>query len=152
MARDSVRGPMIDPDDNALSSERISSVIDFETAVLRITSARLATALVQLASNESIRVIEALASTIANSLRSESDLDQPFAYERVRLLRQMRSVPGMDPTRIEMIRMVAKRALCGSLPDPTRGANAFHRVEKTPDWAKDVLPSAVFGSFIFYRL
>jgi hypothetical protein len=39
----------------------------------------------------------------------------------------------------------------GSLADPTRGATAFHRIETTPPWSRDLLPIATFGSFLFYR-
>lgn len=143
---------MFNTDDNSMPSRQTSTIINFETAARRITSDRIAAALLHLASDESVRVIEALASTIANSLRSESDIDQPFAYERVRLLQHRQYTPGVDPTRIAIIRRIARRAMCGTLSDPTRGANAFHRAETTPDWSRDVLPSAVFGPFIFYRL
>ncbi len=132
--------------------EQQATVIDFEAAAQRITSDRIAAALSRLAGKENIRVIEALASAIANSLKSEGDFDQPFAYERVQLLRHSRNLYGEDQTKIAAIRRIARRALCETLCDPTRGSNAFHRVEISPDWSKDILPVAVFGPFLFYRL
>ena len=36
---------------------------------------------------------------------------------------------------------------CRSLTDPTRGANAFHRIEASPDWARELLPVAVYGPY-----
>lgn len=134
-----------------LDGQTSSTVIDFETAALRITSDRIAATLHFLAGDESIRVLEALASAIANSLKSEHDADQPFAYARVKLLRQARSFHGENQEKAATIRMIARNALRGNLRDPTRGSNAFHRVETTPEWSKDVLPVAVFGPFIFYR-
>jgi hypothetical protein len=41
--------------------------------------------------------------------------------------------------------------LRGSLTDPTRGANAFHRIEASPAWARELLPVAVYGPYLFYR-
>ena len=53
--------------------------------------------------------------------------------------------------RLGLCRRIARRALRGSLTDPTRGANAFHRIEASPDWARELLPVAVYGPFLFYR-
>ena len=53
--------------------------------------------------------------------------------------------------RLGLCRRVARRALRGSLTDPTRGANAFHRIEASPDWARELLPVAVYGPYLFYR-
>jgi hypothetical protein len=139
-------------DSDRSRSRQTSIVIDFETAAQRITSDRIAAALLHLARDESIRVIEALASAITNSLRSEGDIDRPFAFDRVQLLRHPRSVHGENEAKTAAVRRIAQRALSGSLYDSTHGSNAFHRVETTPDWAKDTLPAAVFGPSLFYRL
>jgi hypothetical protein len=48
-------------------------------------------------------------------------------------------------------RRVARRALRGSLADPTKGANAFHRIEASPPWARPLLPIAMYGPYLFYR-
>lgn len=143
---------MIDTDGGNIRREQTSTIIDFETAAQRITSERIAAALLHLARDESVRVIEALASAIANSLKSEGDIDQPFAYERVQLMRHPRSMHGEDQSKTAAIRRIARRALSGTLYDPTRGSNAFHRIETTPEWSKDILPDAAIGPFLFYRL
>ena len=46
----------------------------------------------------------------------------------------------------------ARRALRGSLNDPTDGATAFHRVDDNPDWTRAHLPVAIAGPFLFYRV
>lgn len=132
--------------------ETESTIIDFEAAVKRVTAGRLAAALLHLASGENIRVVEALASTIANSLRLDSDIDRPFAFDRVRLLRYPNTLAADETPRTAAFQRIARRALSGTLSDPTRGATAFHRIETTPEWSNDLLPIAVFGSFLFYRL
>jgi hypothetical protein len=132
--------------------ETESTIIDFEAAVKRVTAGRLAAALLHLASGENIRVVEALASTIANSLRLDSDIDRPFAFDRVRLLRYPNTLAADETPRTAAFQRIARRALSGTLSDPTRGATAFHRIEATPEWSNDLLPIAVFGSFLFYRL
>lgn len=143
---------MIEGKKEAFGEQKSSTVIDFESAAQRITADRLAAALSRFAGGENIRVIEALASAIANNLRSEIDIDQPFAYERVRLLRHSLVLQGEDQDKTAMIRRIARRALSGTLFDPTRGSNAFHKVDTTPEWSKEILPVAVFGPFLFYRL
>jgi hypothetical protein len=60
-------------------------------------------------------------------------------------------VVGDFGCRLGLCRRVARRALRGSLSDPTRGANAFHRIEASPDWARELLPVAVYGPYLFYR-
>jgi hypothetical protein len=42
--------------------------------------------------------------------------------------------------------------LRGSLADPTLGATAFHRIDANPAWSRELLPVAVIGSFLFYKL
>lgn len=134
------------------ADETESTIIDFEEAAKRVTAGRLAAALLHLASEENIRVVEALASTIANSLRFDSDIDRPFAFDRVRLLRYPDTLAADETPKTAAFQRIARRALSGTLSDPTRGATAFHRIETTPDWSNDLLPIAVFGSFLFYRL
>ncbi len=138
--------------DGDVSGKHTSTVIDFDAAVQRITSDRVARLLADLAGNESVRVLEALACAITNGLRSEADIDQPFAYERVRLLKHQRKLQGENRSATNMLRRIANRALRGTLYDHTRGLNAFHRVEVTPGWSVDILPLAVIGPFVFYRI
>lgn len=111
----------------------------------------LALHLLGLAGDQSVRVVEALAAALANGGRHRPEATPDPV---------VRTTPGLceDPTSIDdlgrrlgLCRRVARRALRGSLADPTRGANAFHRIEEGPDWARDLLPVAMFGPFLFYR-
>jgi hypothetical protein len=111
----------------------------------------LALHLLGLAGDESVRVVEALAAALANGGRHRPGA----ALDAV-----VRTSPGLceDSTSIDdlgrrlgLCRRVARRALRGSLADPTRGANAFHRIDEGPGWARDLLPVAMFGPFLFYR-
>lgn len=47
---------------------------------------------------------------------------------------------------------IARRALAGTLPDPTRGATHYHPGEALPRWALGLVPDAVLGGLVFYRL
>ncbi len=127
-------------------------VIDFEAAATRITTDRIAAALVHLAGNENIRVIEAMASTIVNALKSSSEASHPFVFGRTRLLRYPSKISTDETPKTAAFRRIARRALSETLNDPTRGATAFHRIDTTPDWSQNLLPVAVFGSFLFYRV
>ena len=135
------------PDDSPSSSE----VIDLEAKAQSMTVDRIAALLLELAREQSVRTLEALASTIVNSLGIDRDIDQPFPLDRVRLLKA--PAPGIlvrDPT-VDMCRRIAMRALRRTLPDPTGGATVFHRIEEAPTWTKSLHPVAIFGPFLFYR-
>ena len=142
---------MMQSDNVELAEEQGATVINFQTVVQRITADRLAAALLRLASDGSIRLVEALASTIVNGLRSESDIDRPFGLERVDLLRFPSSLAHDDSPKTAAFRRIARRALSGTLNDPTGGATAFHHIDASPEWSVDLLPITVFGSFLFYR-
>ena len=113
----------------------------------------LTLALLDLAEADSVHVIEALAAALVNDLRDRpedaaEDWSTPSAptglCEDGRVMRDFEC-------RLGLCRRVARRALRGSLTDPTRGANAFHRIEASPDWARELLPVAVYGPYLFYR-
>jgi N-acetylmuramoyl-L-alanine amidase len=112
----------------------------------------LALTLLALGGDQSVRVIEALAATLVNRRGRPSG-------DRVLGLCELPS-PGFwhaEPActcreMLKLCRRVARRALRGSLADLTLGAGAFHRFEDNPDWARDLLPVASFGSFLFYQL
>jgi N-acetylmuramoyl-L-alanine amidase len=120
------------------------------TPDLRPEVDRLARALLALAGNQSVRVIEALAATLVNRAQvsprsSDYGLAEPpvdFAGAPV--------ANGADAV-LQLCRRVARRAVRGSLADPTQGATAFHRIETTPPWSRDLLPIATFGPFLFYK-
>lgn len=113
---------------------------------------RLAGTLFDLAGDQDVRVIEALAAVLARQWQGEHDepysgLSEPTAQPRF-----MNEGSGPDaPRRRAICQRIARRALCGSLVDPTRGATAVHRIDISPPWSRDLLPIGMFGPFLFYR-
>jgi N-acetylmuramoyl-L-alanine amidase len=113
----------------------------------------LSLTLLDLAGSESVRVIEALAAALVNDLHEraeEAPGNWPVAVSYTGLCEDGRVIEDFGG-RLGLCRRVARRALRGSLTDPTRGANAFHRIEASPDWARELLPVAVYGPYLFYR-
>jgi hypothetical protein len=109
--------------------------------------------LLDLAGAESVRVIEALAAALVNDLHErpeEATRNWAIVAAPVGLCEDDRVIQDFGD-RLGLCRRVARRALRGSLTDPTRGANAFHRIEASPDWARELLPVAVYGPYLFYR-
>lgn len=111
----------------------------------------LAQNLQALAAGENVRAIEALAATLVN--RRAADGGQAPS---VTCMNGLAEAPapwlGANQAAASVCRRVARRALGGSLTDPTGGATAFHHIDATPDWARGRYPVAVFGSYLFYRL
>ena len=110
--------------------------------------------LLDLAGSESVRVVEALAAALVNDLRERSEeaiQDWSAAPSPLPGLCEDGRVIEDFGCRLALCRRVARRALRGSLTDPTRGANAFHRIEASPDWARGLLPVATYGPYLFYR-
>jgi hypothetical protein len=110
--------------------------------------------LLDLASSESVRLVEALPAALANDLRERAD-DAEVDWSRAAcpptgLCEDGRAIDEFG-SRLGLCRRIARRALRGSLADPTRGANAFHHIEASPDWARRLLPVAVYGPYLFYR-
>ncbi|HEX5079185.1 MAG TPA: hypothetical protein VFV80_08540 [Geminicoccaceae bacterium] len=113
---------------------------------------RLANTLLDLARDQDVRVIEALAAVLARQARD----DQPEGYPG---LSETGSQPRFviepsspeDTLRRAICRRIARRALHGTLVDPTGGATAAHRIDVSPAWAHDLLPIGMFGPFLFYR-
>ncbi len=143
---------MVQTHDTQLACDADTTVIDFESAAARITTDRIAAALLHIASNENVRVVEALASAIVNALNSGVEADNSFVFGRTRLLRYPSSISANETAKTAAFRRIARRALSRTLNDPTLGATAFHRIETTPAWSTKLLPIAVFGSFLFYRV
>ena len=111
---------------------------------------RLADALMEVAGDQNVRTLEALAAALVARRRAmpgdpSGDAD-PLA--RAGLQEARSSFAG---ERYELCRRIARRALGGTLADLVAGATAFHRIEADPPWARRLLPIAVFGSFLFYR-
>ena len=112
----------------------------------------LALTLFTLGNDESVRVLEALAAALVNRVRQPRHdhgigLSEPppagFCHT---------TAANSDGEMLQLCRRIARRALRGSLADPTVGAGAFHRLEDNPAWARDLLPVASFGPFLFYQL
>lgn len=143
---------MIQTNETQSVDDANTTVIDFETAAAKITTDRIAAALLHIAGNENIRVIEALASTIVNGLRSGAEANHSFVFGRTRLLRYPSTIAADETRKTAAFQRIARRALSQTLNDPTLGATAFHRIESAPTWSKSLLPIAVFGSFLFYHV
>lgn len=110
--------------------------------------------LLDLSGTESVRVVEALAAALVNDLRErpeEAMHDWSMVPAPATGLCEDGRVIDDIGCRLGLCRRVARRALRGSLTDPTRGANAFHRIEASPDWARELLPVATYGPYLFYR-
>lgn len=143
---------MIQTNDVLPVDDVTTTVIDFETAAANITTDRIAAALLHLASDENVRVIEALASTIVNALNSGAETDHAYVFGRTRLMRYPGTIASDATPKTATFQRIARRAISQTLNDPTLGATAFHRIETTPEWSEKLLPIAVFGPFLFYRV
>ena len=114
---------------------------------------QLALRLLVLAGDQSVRTLEALGAVLTNQEDEEplpvADALPVSAPEGEASLLGERTEPSRE---LCLCRRVARRAIRRSLPDPTGGANAFHRVDASPGWARRSLPVASFGAFLFYRL
>ena len=115
---------------------------------------RLTFALLDLAGTESVRVVEALAAALVNDLDDRPD-GAPDNWSGAALSPSGLCEDGWSiddlESRLGLCRRVARRALRGSITDPTGGANAFHRIEASPPWARELLPIAMYGPYLFYR-
>jgi hypothetical protein len=112
----------------------------------------LALTLLELGSDQSVRVLEALAATLVHRRRRPSGDRVLGLCEPPSSGFRHAAAACRSREKLELCRRIARRALRGSLADLTLGAGAFHRFEDNPDWARDLLPVASFGSFLFYQL
>jgi hypothetical protein len=113
---------------------------------------RLADSLFDLAGDQDVRVIEALAAVLARRWRRSCHsplrgLSEPAATARF----GSQASDADGALRRAICQRIARRALHGSLVDPTRGATAVHRIDLNPAWSRDLLPTGMFGPFLFYR-
>ena len=58
---------------------------------------------------------------------------------------------GRDNRNFQSCLRIARRALAGTLKDPTGGATHYHVKGLEPPWARDRKPSAVIGGHKFYN-
>lgn len=65
-----------------------------------------------------------------------------------------RQVAAVDESNLYFAtaKRIARRALAGTLSDPTMGATHYHAAGISPYWAKNKEPVAVIGHHIFYKL
>jgi Cell Wall Hydrolase len=118
----------------------------------RASVEQLAATLLTVGADQDVRVLEALAAALVNGRRHTGHgidyaLKEPSAAAFVDA-----TVSGDFGRRLQLGRRVARRALRGSLADPTLGATAFHRIDANPTWSRELLPVAIIGSFLFYKL
>jgi hypothetical protein len=59
-------------------------------------------------------------------------------------------LPGSASRSLAM--RTARRALAGSIDDPSRGALAFHRIGDMPAWARSARPLTQIGEIVFYAV
>lgn len=59
---------------------------------------------------------------------------------------------GSDDAQFAVCLRIARRAVVGTLPDNTGGADHYHADTIMPSWARDRAPIAVIGNHIFYKL
>lgn len=113
---------------------------------------RLALTLLTLGADQSVRVLEALAAALVNRARQpRRDLELALREPPPAGFRDAATTSALG-SKLPLCRRIARRALRGSLADPTLGATGFHRLEGNPAWAHGLLPVASFGSFLFYQL
>jgi hypothetical protein len=106
---------------------------------------RLAWTLLTIAADQSVRVLEALAVCLVNGATQGQGEQVPARLPAAPVASEL-------GRKLEVSGRIARRALRRSLADPTGGATAFHRIEATPDWSRDLPPVAIIGAFLFYKL
>lgn len=106
---------------------------------------RIGAMLAQLVRDGNVRAMEALASVIVRS-----DWGQISAAATLPK-RATANSAATDQATLSAGLRIARRALAGTLPDHSRGADRFHRIGDFPDWAKESRPVAEVGEFLFYR-
>lgn len=113
---------------------------------------QLADTLFALAGDQDVRVIEALAAVFARQWRDGVHSPIRGLSEATGARQSTKEASDADTiVRRAICERIARRALRGSLVDPTRGATAVHRIDVSPAWSRDLLPIGMFGPFLFYR-
>jgi hypothetical protein len=111
------------------------------------TADRLADIMMQVAGDQNVRAMEAVAAALVARRRQGGPLgDHPAELDGL-----AEDSPPWRGETFDLCRRIARRALRGCLDHLVDGATAFHRIDANPEWARPLLPVAVFGSFLFYR-
>lgn len=108
---------------------------------------RLADIMMQVAGDQNVRAMEAVAAALV-ARRRVNGPEGPDLADLGGLAED--AAPWRGET-FDLCRRIARRALRGCLDHLVGGATAFHRIDASPEWARHLLPVAVFGSFLFYR-
>jgi|AGTN01.2.fsa_nt_gi Cell wall hydrolyses involved in spore germination len=114
------------------------------------------------ARGESVRGIEAVAAVVMNRVRRGGWWGN--TVETVCRKRwQFSCWNEADPNRAKLERVdendrvfricvrIARRAIAGSLDDPTGGATHYHTRAVMPAWARSLVPCAEIGAHLFYN-
>jgi hypothetical protein len=117
----------------------------------RLSVEWLADTLFDLAGDQDVRVIEALAAVLARQSRAAPAGPGTELRETPARRFTLEASEGDSIGRRIICQRIARRALHGSLVDPTGGATAVHRIHDSPAWSRDLLPIGMFGPFLFYR-
>lgn len=118
------------------------------------------------AHDETVRGKEAIASVILNRVaRAKERGGWWWGEDVVSVCRKPGQFPcwdGNDGNRAKfrlategdqsfiMCLRIARRAVAGSLDDPTGGATHYHRLDAHPPWAWRLSPCAEIGHYLFY--
>lgn len=119
------------------------------------------------ARGESVRGKEAVAAVIMNRVRRARSAGGTYWWggtveEVCRRPWQFSCWNAGDPNRpridgvgpgnrvFQTCRRIARRALAGTLADPTDGATHYHAKSVSPPWARGKSPSAEIGGHVFY--
>jgi len=93
-----------------------------------------------------VRAMEAVACVLVRAgSRMQMLTDQVLADRR----RPVR-LPVPESASHRLAARTARRALAGSIPDPSLGATVFHRMGDMPDWARATKPLVQIGEVVFY--
>jgi hypothetical protein len=118
----------------------------------RASVEQLASTLLTVGADQDVRVLEALAAALVNGCRQTGHrIDYALNEPAAAVFADATANRDLG-RKLQLGRRVARRALRGSLADPTLGATAFHRIDANPAWSRELLPVAVIGSFLFYKL
>lgn len=112
----------------------------------------LALTLLTIGADQSVRVLEGVAAALVNRARQRRGNADLGLSEPPPVTFTDAAAASASDQKLQLCRRIARRAMRGSLADPTSGATAFHRLESGPLWARDLLPVATLGSFLFYQL
>jgi hypothetical protein len=119
------------------------------------------------ARGESVRGMEAVAAVVMNRVRRASERGGWWwgstPIDVCRKPQQFSCWNETDPNRCKILAVdpehpvfriclrIARRAIAGTLKDPTKGATHYHAKDVSPPWARSRKPSAEIGGHKFYN-